>query len=145
MKTKLIVIAMAAAFAGGCHFFDRTDRSAQPAATGDKPATASPTPQRGQPAGSSVGDANAGAFWTEHARGGYMTKDQAMKYKDKQGKTVDFKKMDADADNRVSQTEWQNYHAAFAQKEGGPAEAAGSRPGAAGPSGADAPKPSTTR
>jgi hypothetical protein len=114
MKTKLIVIAMAAAFAGGCHFFDRTDRSAQPAATGDKPATASPTPQRGQPAGSSVGDANAGAFWTEHARGGYMTKDQAMKYKDAAGKPVDFKKLDSDSDGRVSQAEWESYNRAGA-------------------------------
>jgi hypothetical protein len=138
-------IAVAVALALGTTMAIAADDKATPKATGDKPVTSSPTPQQGQPAGSSVGDANAGAFWTEHARGGYMTKDQAMKYKDKQGKTVDFKKMDADADNRVSQTEWQNYHAAFAQKEGGPAEAAGSRPGAAGPSGADAPKPSTTR
>ena len=114
MKARLLAIAVAAAFAGGCHFFDRTDSTAQPAATGNKPTTASPTPQRGQPAGSSVGDDTAGAFWTEHARGGYMTKEQAMRYKGADGKPMDFKKLDADADGRVSQAEWESYNRAGA-------------------------------
>ena len=140
-------IAVAVALALGTTMAIAADDAGKttPKATGDKPVTSSPTPQQGQPAGSSVGDATAGAFWTEHARGGYMTKEQAMKYKGKDGKTVDFKKMDTDSDNRVSQAEWQSYHQAFAQKEGGPEEAAGSRAGAAGPAGADAPKPPTTR
>jgi hypothetical protein len=135
-EMKRIALALALAFGTTVAIAAEEARKETPQATGDKPVTTSPTPQQGQPAGSSVGDPNAGAFWTEHARGGYMSKDQAMKYKGPGGKTVDFKKLDTDADSRVSQSEWENYHKAFAQKEGGPKEA-----GAAGPAGADAPKP----
>lgn len=126
---KKIAAAIALALGTTLAFAGDDAKKAQPSATGDKATTTSPTPQRGQPAGSSVGDDTAGAFWTEHARGGYMTKEQAMKYKGPDGKPMDFKKMDADGDGRVSQSEWQS-HSSFAQKEGGPKEA-----GAAGPAG----------
>ncbi|MGH8718904.1 MAG: hypothetical protein ACREV0_08195 [Burkholderiales bacterium] len=123
MKTKSIIsaTALAVGLVAGCGMFDKTDRTAQPQATGGKDVTASPTPERGQPSGSSVGDSNTGAFWTENARGGYMTKEQAMGYRGKDGKPMDFKKLDADGDGRVSQAEWTNYH--------------GGSAGAAGPSG----------
>jgi len=122
---KKIAAAIALALGTTLAFAGDDAKKAQPSATGDKATTTSPTPQRGQPPGSS--DDTAGAFWTEHSRGGYMTKEQAMKYKGKDGKPMDFKKLDADSDGRVSQTEWQS-HTSVAQKEGGPKE-----PGAAGP------------
>lgn len=111
MKTKqtLFAIVIASALAA-CATND--EELAQPAATGDKPVTASPTPQQGQPSGSSVGDDTAGAFWTEHARGGYMTKEQATGYKSTDGKSMDWTKLDANGDGRVSQEEWNNYHGA---------------------------------
>jgi hypothetical protein len=119
-------IAVAIALAMGTTLALAADdtKKVEPKATGDKAVTGSPTPQQGQPAGSDT----AGAFWTEHARDGYMTKEQAMKYKGADGKAMDFKKLDADNDGRVSQSEWQK-HTSFAQKEGGPKEKAG----AAGP------------
>ncbi|MGH8726609.1 MAG: EF-hand domain-containing protein [Burkholderiales bacterium] len=135
---KKIAAAIALALGTTLAFAGDDAKKVQPSATGDKATTSSPTPQQGQPSGSSAGDSNAGAFWTENARGGHMTKEQAMGYKSADGKPVDFKKLDADGDGKVSQSEWTNYHAAFAQKEGGPEEA-----GAAGPTAAPEPKPST--
>ncbi|MGH8719693.1 MAG: hypothetical protein ACREV0_12250, partial [Burkholderiales bacterium] len=128
MEMKKLALAIALALGTTLAFAGDDAKKAQPSATGDKATTSSPTPQRGEPAGSSVGDGAAGAFWTEHARGGYMTKDEAMKYKGADGKPMDFKKLDKNSDGRVSQSEWTTYHEAFAQKEGGPKEA-----GAAGP------------
>jgi hypothetical protein len=106
-KVALITLISVVA---GCAAFDRTDTTAQPTATGDKPVTASPTPQRGQPSGSSAGNDTAGAFWTEHSRGGYMTKEQAMGYKDPTNKPMDWARLDSDRDSRVSQQEWNVYH-----------------------------------
>lgn len=126
MKTKKIAVAIALAL-GTTLAFAEGDK-AQPSATGDKATTTSPTPQQGQPSGSSAGDSNAGAFWTENARGGYMTKEQAMGYKGADGKPMNFKKLDADSDGKVSQAEWTNYH--------------GGSAGAAGPT---APEPATKK
>lgn len=141
---KKLALAIALAFGSTLAFATDDAKKAEPSATGDKEVTATPTPQQpGQPSGSSVGDDNAGAFWTENARGGYMTKDQAMKYEWPQGHEMDWTKLDSDKDDRVSQTEWNAYHEAFAQKEGGPKEAAGERAGAAGPAGAPEPAPSS--
>ncbi|MGH8726607.1 MAG: hypothetical protein ACREV9_00280 [Burkholderiales bacterium] len=116
MKKIALALTLTSIFAlASCEsnpFSSDDESAAKPAATGDKATTDSPTPQRGQPAGSSAGDANAGAFWTENARGGYMTKEQAMGYKSKDGKPIDWTKLDADADGRISQTEWNAYHGA---------------------------------
>lgn len=126
-------IAVAIALALGSTLAVAEGDKAKPSAAGDAPVTTSPTPQQGQPSGSSVGDDNAGAFWTENAREGHMTRDQAMKYKSADDQEMDFTKLDADNDGRVSQSEWTNYHEAFAQKDGGPQEAEAGRSGAAGP------------
>jgi hypothetical protein len=127
---KKLAVAIALALGTTLAFAAGDAKKVEPSATGDKATTSSPTPQQGQPSARSGGDTKAGAFWTENARGGYMTKEQAMGYKGADGKPVDFKKLDKDGDGRVSQAEWTNYHGAFPQREGG----------AAGPT---APEPST--
>ena len=108
IKQALLAILVASAFAACA----TDEEKVQPEAAGDKPVTDSPTPQQGQPAGSSVGDDTAGAFWTEHARGGFMTKEQAMGYKTADGQPMDWAKLDADGDGKVSQEEWTGYHGA---------------------------------
>lgn len=116
MSKTVLALALTSLFAlASCEsnpFSSKDESAAKPAATGDKATTDSPTPQRGQPAGSSAGDDNAAAFWTEHARGGYMTKEQAMRYKSKEGAAMDWTKLDSDGDGRISQTEWSTYHGA---------------------------------
>lgn len=48
-----------------------------------------------------------------------MTEEHAMGYKSADGKRMDFKKLDADADGRVSQKEWTGYHTAGATRSDG--------------------------
>jgi hypothetical protein len=52
----------------------------------------------------------AGDYWGKHAKDGYITRDQALNYKPADGKAMDWKRMDADSDGKVSQMEWKNYH-----------------------------------
>lgn len=84
MKGKQIVLAMGLAFGSSL------------AVAADTQAFA----QRGNP----------DAFWSQESSGGYMTTDQAMKYQDKEGKSVDMKKLDSDKDDKISEAEWTKYH-----------------------------------
>lgn len=49
-------------------------------------------------------------FWAKHAKGGSMTKDDAMKFKGADGKNVDLQKLDFDNDGKISEREWNTYH-----------------------------------
>jgi hypothetical protein len=51
------------------------------------------------------------AFWDKHAKEGSLSKDDAMKFRSADGKPVDFPKLDANSDNKVTQSEWNAYHA----------------------------------
>lgn len=83
MKVKQIAVAMGLAFGSSLAMAD-SDAFAQ----------------RGNPE----------SYWSQQSRDGYMTKDLAMKYKDKQGKNLDMTKLDSDKDNKVSEAEWTKYH-----------------------------------
>ena len=49
-------------------------------------------------------------FWGQHNQGGSMSRDEAMKFKGADGRTVDFDKLDIDGDGKVSEREWTTYH-----------------------------------
>ena len=65
--------------------------------------------------GSTTGKMGAGAsggaqdYWTQHAKGGYMTKADAMTFKGPDGTNPDMQKLDTDNDGRISEQEWRKY------------------------------------
>jgi Ca2+-binding EF-hand superfamily protein len=53
---------------------------------------------------------SADAYWSTHARNGYLTREQTMQYG-----VRDFARIDGDNDGRVSQPEWNAWHGARSQ------------------------------
>jgi hypothetical protein len=49
-------------------------------------------------------------WWQQHAYQGYLSKQDAMAYRDDSGKEADWSKLDSDNDGRVSNLEWSRYH-----------------------------------
>jgi hypothetical protein len=66
-------------------------------------------PQKGVTDGAPQGNA-ASDNWTQHSKDGYMTREHAMSFKATDGKPIDWVKLDADADGRISEPEWTAYH-----------------------------------
>lgn len=95
-------IAIAAALALGTSMAFATDPAQKKSATD------------GAPKGNAATD-----YWKQHGKEGYMTKEQALGYKSADGKPMDWKRLDADADGRVSQTEWTGYHTSGARASDG--------------------------
>jgi hypothetical protein len=75
------------------------------------------------------GETSPQAFWDKHSKEGIMSKEDALKYKGADGKSVDVSKADANGDGKLSAAEWTKYH-----QESGAA-------GRAGDATKDAPKP----
>jgi hypothetical protein len=76
--------------------------------------------------GAGAGQANTPeAFWDKHAKQGTLSKDDAMKFRSADGKPIDFQKLDANNDNKISQSEWNAYHSTTgaAGRTGGPPSA----------------------
>ncbi|MGH8772823.1 MAG: hypothetical protein ACREV2_16860 [Burkholderiales bacterium] len=71
-------------------------------------------------------------YWQQHSKDGYMTREQAMAYKG--DNPIDWRKLDADADSRVSRTEWTEYHSAL-KSDGSKDSGLDERSGAAGRTG----------
>lgn len=64
----------------------------------------------GTPSAKGAGDAySAKDFWKKHSNGGYMSKEDAARFKGADGKSVDMQKLDMDGDGRVSEKEWTTY------------------------------------
>lgn len=68
--------------------------------------SASSTTPRGERA------ASPQAYWDMHAKTGSMNREDAMRYVGPDGRKLDFGKLDADQDGKISQAEWQAYHLA---------------------------------
>lgn len=120
MKMKNLAVAMALACGSTLAF--ATDPGTSPE-------------KRGATDGSPKGNA-ASAYWTEHSKGGYMTREQAMNYKGQDDKPIDWGRLNTDTDDRVSEAEWTAYHNEGATKSDGTKDAgADERAGAAGPTG----------
>jgi len=84
-------------------------------AAGDaKPNTAGSSdgsPAIGKPADTGAGDTYlASQHWKKYSNGGYMSKSDAMLFKGADGKSVDWQRLDADNDGKVSEREWATYH-----------------------------------
>lgn len=101
-------------------------------AIGSSVAVAQSSGAGGAAAGAGVGnqsDPHASEYWGKTAKDGYMTPDQAMgyrakdgkAYKDKSGRDMDLKAVDADSDGRISNVEWMNYFGGEARGSGTPA------------------------
>jgi hypothetical protein len=96
LLTAVIAVGSSLAFAAG------------EAGTGTTAADGATT--MGKPADRGAGDAYlAKEFWSQHAKGGYMSKEDAMQFKGADGKSVDMQKLDADSDGRISEREWTTY------------------------------------
>ncbi len=67
------------------------------------PATQTPAER---PARDSEAVSQANSYWQKHARDGYMSKDDAMKFKNPEGKTPDASRLRADSQGRISQKQW---------------------------------------
>jgi len=79
------------------------ETSAQPAA-GDATSVGKPT-EKG------AGDTYlANEFWAKNAKDGFLSKEDALKFKGADGKSVDMQKLDVDNDGKISQREWAAYH-----------------------------------
>lgn len=116
MKMKQIAIAIAFAFTSGV-------------------AIAADTQQRRDVSdGSPKGNTAATEYWTKHSKDGYMTRDQAMGYKAADKKAMDWKRLNTDADDRVSEAEWTAYHSQGATRSDG-SKGADERSGASGRTG----------
>ena len=98
MKTLLCAIALAA---GATLAVAQGTSTGTDAGTG---ATGSATGKTG--AGNSGG---AKDFWTQHSKGGYMSKADAMTFKGADGTNPDMQKLDTDNDGRISEQEWRKY------------------------------------
>jgi len=98
VKTLLCAIALAA---GATLAVAQGTSTGTDAGTG---ATGSATGKTG--AGNSGG---AKDFWTQHSKGGYMSKADAMTFKGPDGTNPDMQKLDTDSDGRISEQEWKNY------------------------------------
>jgi hypothetical protein len=61
------------------------------------------------PSDSSANDAAANDYWNSHAQAGTMTKEEAMKFKGADGKSVDWNRLDANHDGKVDHEEWVAY------------------------------------
>lgn len=82
------------------------------------------------------GETSPQAFWDKYSKEGIMSKEDALKYKGPDGKSVDVSKADANGDGKLSAAEWTKYH-----QESGAAGRAGDAPKPAAPAaGAPAPK-----
>lgn len=119
MKMKHIAVAVAFAFASGMAV-----------------AADSTQQRRDVSDGSPKGNTAATEYWTEHSKDGYMTRDQAMGYKAADKKAMDWKRLNTDADDRVSEAEWTAYHSQGATSSDGSKDfGADERSGAAGRTG----------
>ena len=78
---------------------------AQNAGTG----TAAGTAGQGATGTGGTGAVSPQEYWTQHSKGGYMKKDDAMTFKGEGGKSVDMQKLDTDNDGRISEREWTTY------------------------------------
>lgn len=85
----------------------------------NQPATGSPggstghttTSSPGKPVPKGAGDVYmAKEFWGQNAKGGYLSKEEAAKFKGSDGRSVDMQRLDFDSDGRVSEREWTTYH-----------------------------------
>ncbi len=98
---RLALIAAASLLSGVAFAADDTKTGG----TGDS------TSSVGKPADKGAGDAYlAKEFWGKHSKGGYMSKEEAAQFKGADGKTMDWQKLDADSDGKVSEREWNAYH-----------------------------------
>lgn len=122
MKMKHIAVAVAFAFTSGMAV--AADNTQQ---------------QRGVSDGTPKGNPAATEYWTNHSKEGYMTREQAMSYKGKDGKPMDWKRLNTDTDDRISEAEWTAYHSPGAtQSDGSKDHGANDRSGAAGRTGSGA-------
>jgi len=59
-------------------------------------------------------DSDASGYWSQHAKGGYMTREDTINYRNGNmqgagnagGPAVDYSQIDTDHDGRTSQSEW---------------------------------------
>lgn len=77
-------------------------------------------------------DPLASQFWTQNAREGFLTRDQALGFRGVDNSALDWNRLDADLDGRVSQSEWSTYHSPRATIPGTDNFGAGGRPGVPG-------------
>ncbi len=101
-------------------------------ASGVAGVTTGPATGVGKPAPKGAGDAYlATEFWGKNAKDGYLSKEDAGRFKGSDGKMVNMKMLDMDNDGRVSEREWTSYHqkagAAGARPEGSQGQSAGSK------------------
>ena len=76
------------------------------------------TPPAPNTEGNAPIDTHALDYWNHHAREGFMTREQALRYRnrdgspymDRMGRPMDATAIDRDGDGRVSQPEWLTYH-----------------------------------
>jgi hypothetical protein len=96
--------------------------------------------KQGATDGSPQGNVAAGEYWKKHSKQGYMTRDHAMSYKGADNKPIDWKRLNTDADERVSEAEWTAYHNPGATRSDGTKDAGADDRGggAAGRTGAGA-------
>lgn len=72
------------------------------------PATGTDT--TGKAAAKGAGDSYlAKDFWDKNAKDGYLSKEDAARFKGADGKSVDMQKIDLDNNGRVSEREWMTY------------------------------------
>jgi hypothetical protein len=50
------------------------------------------------------------SFGPKNAKDGFLSKEDALKFKGADGKSVDMQKLDVDNDGKISQREWAAYH-----------------------------------
>ena len=99
---KLSMVILIGAFCSSLAI--AADKTPAPPAAGD----ATPV---GKPTEKGAGDTYlANEFWAKNAKDGFLSKEDALKFKGADGKSVDMQKLDVDNDGRISQREWAAYH-----------------------------------
>jgi hypothetical protein len=69
------------------------------------------TDTSGKASAQGAGDTmTAKAFWDKNAKDGYLSKEDAARFKGADGKSVDMQKLDIDNDGRISEREWTMYN-----------------------------------
>lgn len=64
------------------------------------------------PAESGSTAVSAKSYWALHAQNGMLTREAAMQYSAPNNRKIDFDKLDANRDGKVSEQEWTAYHSA---------------------------------
>jgi hypothetical protein len=137
-----VALALGSTLAMAAGDKDKAGTSTGSSATGAGTSAGSPPETVGTPVG--TGGAASGmtpeAFWSKHAKEGSLSREDAMKYKTPEGKSVEFDRLDTNKDGKVSQSEWNAYHGAT----GAAGRTGGDTPrGTSGAGGADKPAGTT--